>query len=219
MVAAAIGLAAACGPHCPLRAPQLAAGQIPADYRLQPARALILARIDVTTDGKSGFGPIINPLYLELERGDGARMEQMEDLRIADPRDRFFTSEAHRPALWQYAQPGLLAMSVSPGTYDAMAIGYPDVSRPDRPAESIPDPDRPMLFAPVRIAPDTVVYIGDVEIAQTIGWADLLRDRITVRYAVVDRYDQAVADFRARYPQFQNAAIEKRLVEPRAISD
>lgn len=219
--AAATGLIllAGCGLQWPVNLPVRPAGQIPDDYQIEPARALVIARIHVTTDGQSGFGPISNPMYLEFNQGGDASKENVQDLTIADPRDQFFTSEAHRPMLWRYAQPGLLAMSLSPGTYDGIIIAYPDTSRLDRPADSIPAPNRPMLFAPLKIAPNTVVYIGDVEVKQTISWADLMFDRIQMNYAVVDRYDQTVADFRARHPQFQNAPIEKRLMTAIAANE
>lgn len=211
LVAASL-LIAGCSVHLPVRALP-PAGQIADDYRLEPARALVIAHVDVITGGQPGFGPIANPLYIELDQGDGSRGHAAE-LAIADPRDRFFTSEAHRPALWQYASPGLLVMAVPPGTYDAMVIGYPDTSRLDRPADSIPVPNRPMRFAPVRLLPDTLTYLGDVEITQTFSWADLILDRIDVDYAIVDRCERTTADFRARYPQFGNAAVEKALLVP-----
>ncbi len=219
---ALVGLLAACGRPWPGRAPLPAAGQIADDYRSGPARALVLAQINVTTNGECGFGPIGNPMILEFDAGNGVPSDKVDELAIPDidPQsvlDRnapWFTSDSCQPRLWRYAKPGLLAVSLLPGTYDAMIVSYPDTARVDRPVDSIPAPSRPLLFAPLRLAPGTITYIGDIEVAQTFGWSDFAMDRLTMAYAVVDRYQRTVADFRARYPQFRSAEIHKRLVAP-----
>ena len=219
---AVLSLLVACGTLLPRKVPPRAAGQIPDDYRSEPARALILAQIDVTTDGASGFGPIGNPMILAFDAGHGVQGDKVEDLSIPDlnPQsvlDRnapWYTSDDYQPRLWRFAKPGLLAVSLRPATYDAMVVFYPDTARIDRPVDSIPAPNRPLLFVPLHVAPGSITYIGDIEVAQTIGWTDFALDRITMHYAVVDRYDQTVANFRARYPQFRSSEIEKRLVEP-----
>ena len=95
-----------------------------------------------------------------------------------------------------------------------MILAYPDRSHPDR-ADSIPAPDRAMTFAPLAIPADTVVYIGDIQVQQQYSTADLALDRIRVDYAVVDRYDETVREFRARYPQFNDTPVVKRLAGPR----
>jgi hypothetical protein len=216
-VSAAIALAAGaagCGWHASISAPLTPPGQISEQYRLPPGRALLIGRIDVTTNGTPGFGAATNPMFVEFEKGEGLRAGESQTLSIADPRDRFFTSEARLPALWRYTPPGLLALAVAPGAYDAMVIGYPDMLRVDRPADSIPTPSGPMVFAPVQIAPDTITYIGDIHVRQTIGWTDLMLDRVRIEYAVADRYDDTLAQFRARYPQFAQTAVEKRLIAP-----
>ena len=43
--------------------------------------------------------------------------------------------------------------------------------------------------------------------------ADRLLDRVQVTYAVTDDYDRTVADFRARYPQFADAAVQRRVAK------
>lgn len=217
---ALMGLAA-CGSAAPLRPSRHNPGQIADDFGGDPTRALVIARIDVKTDGRAGFGPIGNPLLLQLAAGNGVPSPRAEELTIpdlnplsvGDPNDPYYTG-TYGPMLWQYAPPGLLAASVRPGTYDAMIPFYPDTLRIDRPVDSIPAPDRPLGFSPVTIVPDAIVYLGDVEIDQRIGWADLLLDRIRMNYAVVDRYAEATAEFRERYPQFRDARIEKHILSP-----
>jgi hypothetical protein len=219
---AVLSLLVACGPHWPLKPPAGAAGQIADAYRSEAARALVLAQIDVVTDGESGFGPIGNPMLLQFDAGEGVARDEVRDLTIPDlnplsildPNAPCFTSDSYQPRLWRYAKPGLLAVSLRPGAYDAMIVFYPDTARIDRPVDSIPAPNRPLLFAPLRVDAGTITYIGDIQIAQTIGWSDFALDRVGMDYAVVDRYDQTVAGFRARYPQFQSAEIEKRLIVP-----
>lgn len=151
---AVLSLQAACGTLWPRQTPPRAAGQIPDDYRSVPARALVLAQINVTTDGECGFGPIGNPMILEFDAGEGVSKDKVEDLTIPDlnPQsvlDRnapWFTSDGYQPRLWRYAKPGLLAVSLRPGTYDAMIVFYPDTARVDRPVDSIPAPNRPLLI-------------------------------------------------------------------------
>ena len=52
--------------------------------------------------------------------------------------------------------------------------------------------------------------------ARTPVWAsdrDRVFDRVDVDFAVADDYDSTVAEFRARYPQFRDTAVEKRLAQ------
>src|SRR4051812_26658255 len=145
-LAAFVLLLAACGSHSSISLPPKVAGQIPPDYRLEPARALIIARVDVSTEGQPGFGPIRNPMLVQFHEGERRPDEQPQDLTFVGPDARVFTSDATRPMLWQYAPPGLMAMSFRPGTYDAVVFAYPDTLHPDR-ADSIPAPDRPLVLA------------------------------------------------------------------------
>ncbi len=204
-------LLTACSSHPEISLPPRVAGQIPADYRLEPARALVIARFAIFTEGQPGFGPIRNPLLVQFHEGESNPKEQPQDLTFTNPDARVFTSEATRPMLWQYAPPGVMAMSFRPGTYNGVIIAYPDTLHPDR-ADSIPAPDRAMVITPMKIPADVIVYIGDIQVKQHYSGTDLMADRIRMDYAVVDGYDQTVADFRARYPQFKETAIEKRLV-------
>ena len=68
-----------------------------------------------------------------------------------------------------------------------------------------------MRFEPIDIGADEIVYIGDIEIRQQYGFWDRAMDRVKVDFAVRDDYDRSVADFRARYPQFQDTKVERRL--------
>ena len=206
-------LLTACGSHSPISLPPRVAGQIPADYRLEPSRALVIARFDVLTEGHPGFGPIGNPMLIQFHEGEGRPKEQPQDLTFTSPDARVFTSEATRPMLWRYAPPGLMAMSFRPGTYDGLVVAYPDSTHPDR-ADSIPAPDRAMAFTATKIPAAAIVYIGDIQVKQQCSGTDLMLDRVRMDYAVVDRYDQTVADFRARYPQFKDTPVEKRLASP-----
>lgn len=213
---------AACGPGWPLRVPMHTAGQIPDDYASDPARALVVARIDVITEGQPGFGPIRNPMLLRFDAGEGVPKDKIGDLTTPDFEAQSVLSldaenppaEANEQPLWRYAAPGLLAMSLRPGAYDALAVFYPDTLRLDRPVDSIPSPSKPLIFAPLRISPASIVYIGDIQVKQSISWSDLIFDRVRMDYAVLDRYEQTIADFRVRYPQFGNAVITKHLVTP-----
>jgi len=211
LVVALLFLLTACGSHPPLSMPPRVAGQIPADYRLEASRTLVIARFDVFTEGQPGFGPIGNPMLIQFHEGEGAAKEHPQDLTFTSPDARVFTSEATRPMLWRYTPPGLMAMSFRPGTYDGLVIAYPDASHPDR-ADSIPAPDRAMAFAATMMPAAAIVYIGDVQVKQQYSGTDLMLDRVRMTYAVVDRYDQTVADFRARYPQFKDTPIEKHLI-------
>jgi hypothetical protein len=206
----AILLLAACGCHTKISLPPRVAGQIPADYRLEPARALVIARFDVFTAGQPGFGPIGNPMLIQFHEGEGRPKEQPQDLTFTNADTRVFTSEATRPMMWRYAPPGLMAMSFRPGTYNGLVIAYPDTAHPDR-ADSIPAPDRAMIFTAMTIPADKIVYIGDIQVKQQYSGTDMMFDRVRMDYAVLDRYDQTVADFRARYPQFKDTPVEKRL--------
>ena len=55
------------------------------------------------------------------------------------------------------------------------------------------------------------MYVGDIELRQSVSGWDRLLDRVQVTYAVTDDYDRTVADFRAHYPQFADAAVQRRI--------
>jgi hypothetical protein len=217
-VIAPLLLLAACGALGVGRPPS-APGQIPDDYRLAAGRTLVIGRVDVATNGRPGFGPVTNPMLLQLHPGDARSPRDAADwtipdlnpLSVDDPNAGTEPYAGSR-AIGRRTRTGLLALPVRPGSYDGLIVFYPDTARVDRPVESIPAPDRPLTFAPLRLDPGRIVYVGDIEVAQTATWPDRLRDRIAMRYTVRDRFAQTTADFRARYPQFRDAAIEKHLL-------
>src|SRR5262249_19882025 len=124
-----------------------------------------------------------------------------------------WSSERDVPTVWQYQAPGLMAASFKPTSYDGLVIAYPDSSESAMEPDSIPAPSRGMRFEPIALAPDTIIYIGDITIEQRYGFWDHALDRVHVDYAVRDDYERSVADFRARYPQFAEMPVEKRLAK------
>lgn len=212
LIAACCGLALGCGSHARLSLPPRVSGQIPADYRLEEARAIVLARISVVTNGQPGFGAITNPLMLQFQPG-GAAGGATRTVTLSEP-DTYVLSgtPSEVPSAWRYEPPGLLAMSIAPGTYDGLAIAYPDHSHHVTTPDSIPAPSLGFIFASIKIPPATVVYLGDIEIRQQYGWSGLALDRVDVSYTVRDDYARTVADFRARYPQLADVAVERRVV-------
>lgn len=215
-------LLAACG-ALGIGRPPGAPGQIPDDYRLARGRALVIARIDVATNGKPGFGPVPNPMLIQFHPGVGLSpadagaltIPDLNPLSVNDPNVGPEAYEGAQPT-WHFAPSGMLALPLRPGSYDGLIVFYPDTLRSDRPVDSIPAPDRPLTFAPLRLEPERIVYVGDITVRQHVSWTDLLLDRIGMDYAVVDRFAQTAADFRARYPQFRRVEIEKRLLTPTA---
>ena len=212
LTTALLGLGlAACSSHDSLSLPNVEppAGQIPANYQLEETRGLVVARIAVVTDGEPGFGPITNPLVLEFQPADASD-------EILDPLGkgaRVWTTNSMRPSQWHYEQPGLLAMSVTANTYAGMLIAYPDPSHADATPSSIPEPSAGLVFSPLEVPPGEIVYVGDIELRQSVSGWDRLLDRVQVTYAVTDDYDRTVADFRARYPQFADAAVQRRVAK------
>ena len=196
-------------PHIDLPNVGKPAGQLPADYQLEVTRGVVLARIDVVTDGQPGFGPITNPLVLQFQPADS-------DDTVLDPLGssaRIWTTPAQRPSQWRQDTPGVLAMSLAAATYTGALIAYPDPSHESATPSSIPEPSANLAFAPVEIRPGAIVYLGDIEIRQTISAWDHLLDRVEVRYAARDNYDATVADFRARYPQLADTPVERRVAQ------
>lgn len=189
--------------------PPTPAGQLPADYQLEVTRGVVLARIVPITNGEPGFGPITNTLVVQLRVAD----DPGEDLSPLEADARVFGSMSQRPSQWQYESPGLLAMSVVPTTYTGLLIGYPDRTS-ETTTSSIPQPSSNLRFAPLEIPAGTIVYIGDIELRQTISGTDWLLDKVAVSYAVRDEYDAAVADLRGRYPQLADVPVERRIAQP-----
>lgn len=202
----------ACGSRPSLRLPPQVAGQIPAGYQLGQGRGVVVARFSVTTQGEPGFGAITNPLVVELrEQGAGAPAdENPQGLTLTNDSARVFTSPCNAPTLWRHEDSGLMVASFRPGTYDGLVIAYPDVQHPE-PPDSIPAPSQGLRFQPIEVPADTIVYIGDIQMRQHYGFWDRALDRVQVDFAVSDHFEQAVADFRARYPQFAATPVEKRL--------
>jgi hypothetical protein len=200
-----------CGSHAPVWLPPRVSGQIPADYRLAQARGLVLARITVVTNDQRGFAGISNPLVLQLQLGDDDT-NGTRTVTLMDSNAYVFTNPSSVPSLWHYEDTGLLAMSLTPGSYNGLAIAYPDRSHETATPDSIPYPSRAFTFAPVAIRPAAITYLGDIEIRQQYDSTDLFIGRVNVSYAVRDDYDRTVADFRARFPQFADVAVERRLV-------
>ena len=201
--------AAACSSHSMLL-PNVepAAGQIPANYQMEVTRGLLLARISVVTDDTPGFGPITNPLVLEFRPVGSAE--------VLDPLGkgaRVWTTDWRRPSQWHYTSPGLLAMSVVATTYGGMLIAYPDPSHADATPSSVPEPSAALAFAPLEVRPAEITYVGDIEIRQSVSGWDRLLDRVDVSYVVTDEYDRTVADFRAHYPQFADAAVKRQVIK------
>jgi hypothetical protein len=202
----------ACGSRPVLRLPPRVAGQIPAGYELGEGRGVVLARFSVTTQGEPGFGAITNPLVVELrEQGAGEPADETpQGLTLTNDNARVFTAPRTVPTLWRYGDSGLMVASFRPGTYDGLVIAYPDVQHPELP-DSIPAPSQGLRFRPIEVPADTIVYIGDIQLRQHYSFWDRPLDRIKVDYAIRDHFEPAVADLRARYPQFAAAPVEKRL--------
>lgn len=199
-------------PSLPLP-PQLA-GQLPADYRMAHGRGLILARFSVTTQGQPGFAGISNPLLVELrEAGVTPADENPQGLALPHPDAYVWGSPRDVPTLWRYQPPGLMAASFKPATYDGLVMAYPDASESSMEPDSIPAPSSGMRFEPIAVGSDTIVYIGHITIEQRYGFWDHALDRVHVDFSVSDDYDRSVADFRARYPQFAETPVEKRLAK------
>ena len=211
---AAVGLGLlllACGSRPDVALPSLPppAGQLPANYQLEATRGVVLARLVVVTDGEPGFGPITNPLLVQLQPTD-------DPGEVFDPLGndaRVWTTASQRPSQWRYEPPGLLAMSVAPGSYSGLLLAYPDASHATATPSSIPSLSAGLVIAPLEVPAGTIVYVGDIEIRQTVSTWDWLLDRVEVTYAVRDDYDRAVADLRARYPQLAETPVERRVAQ------
>ena len=185
------------------------AGQLPADYTIEVTRGVVLARINPVTNGEPGLGPITNALIIQLQvEGEAA---EVLDPFGADA--RVWGSPSQRPSQWRYDAPGLLAMSVAPTAYAGMLIAYPDPSHESATPSSIPNPSAGLTFAPIKVAPGAIVYIGDIELRQTISGWDRLLDRVQVDYVISDNYDAAVAELRARYPQLADVPVERHIAQ------
>jgi hypothetical protein len=218
-LSASIGLALlGCGSHTsPSLLPQRIAGQIPENYRMTAGRALALVRFSVHTNGVRGFGAIGNPLMVQfhdasLPGGAWAVDEPPQGLTLPGPEARVWSSGTDLPTLWSYAEPGLMAASFKPGTYDGMVIAYPDAQH-EHLADSIPAPSRGMTFEPVELRAGTIVYLGHIRIEQRYGLWDQVFDRVHVDYTVTDDAERTIADFRARYPQFRDTPVEQHLLK------
>jgi hypothetical protein len=70
-----------------------------------------------------------------------------------------------------------------------------------------------MRFEPIALAPDTIIYIGNITVEQRYSFWDHALGRVHVAYSVSDDYEHSLADFRARYPQFAETPVEKRLAK------
>jgi hypothetical protein len=211
---AALCLASGCSSHPSITLPPQVAGQLPADYRMGHGRGLILARFTVSTQGQPGFGAISNPLLVELrEAGMTPADENPQGLALPHANAYVWGSERDVPTVWQYQPPGLMAASFKPATYDGLLIAYPDTSESSMEPDSIPAPSRGMRFEPIALAPDSIVYIGNITVEQHYSFWDHALDRVHVDYTVSDDYERSLADFRARYPQFAETPVEKRLAK------
>lgn len=211
-VAVALALVAgACSSKPDISLPTLPppAGQLAAGAPLEESRGLILARIDVVTDGEQGFGPISNRLVLQFQAAD----DPIGSLEPLDPDAHIWTSAAQRPSQWQYQSKGLLAMSVVPDTYGSLLIAYPDHGHNTAAPSSIPEPSAPLTFTPLTVPAGEIVYVGDIEIRQDASLWNQLLSRVDVSYVVHDDYDRTVADFRARYPQFADVEVQKKIAQ------
>jgi len=213
--AAAISLAlGGCASRPSITLPPQVAGQLPADYRMEHGRGLILARFTVTTQGQPGFGGINNPMLVELrEAGVTPADEDPQGLALPHANAYVWGSERDVPTVWQYQPPGLMTASFKPATYDGLVIAYPDTSENAMEPDSIPAPSRGMRFEPIALAPDSIVYIGNITVEQHYSFWDHALDRVHVDYTVSDDYERSLADFRARYPQFAETPVEKRLAK------
>jgi len=213
---ASVGLLGACAhrPELPLPHLPQPAGQLAADARPDDTRGVILARIAVVTNGEPGFGPISNPLVLQFRDAES----DADTLSPLDPDAHLWTSDASRPSQWRYQPPGLLAVSVAASRYAGLLIAYPDDSHFTAAPSSIPQPSAPLAFAPIEVPPGDIVYVGDIQIRQTASFWDVLLDRVEVTYAVTDEYDRAVADFRARYPQFAEVEVKRRVARADVVA-
>lgn len=204
-------LVVGCGSKARDVIPTPLAGQLAADYRLEPVRGVVLARVTVTTQGEPGFGAIGNPLIVEFrEQGSVAPDENPQGLSLPNPDVRVWGSARDVPTLWRYQEPGLLAASLKPASYDGLVMAYPDADRTNMP-DSIPAPSQWMRFEPIEVPADAIVYIGNIQIRQRYSFWDRALDRVQVEFAVHDDYDNTVADFRAHYPQFRETPVERRL--------
>lgn len=204
--------AAGCGTRARDVIPHTLAGEVAPDYRLGDGRGVVLARIDVSTQGKAGFGAITNPLIVELrQQGTIAPDENPQGLSLPSPNARVWGSPRDVPTVWQYREPGLMAASMRPASYDGLVMAYPE--RDHFMEDSIPAPSQFMRFAPIEIPADEIVYIGDIEIRQAYSFWDRALDRVQVSFAVRDDYERSVSEFRARYPQFRDTPVHKRLAQ------
>lgn len=210
-VSLSAALVVGCGSKARELIPAPLAGQLAPDYRLEPLRGVVLARVTVTTQGEPGVGGISNPLMMEFrEQGSVAPDENPQGLSLPSPDVRVWGSARDVPTLWRYQEPGLLAASLKPASYDGLVVAYPDFDRTNMP-DSIPAPSQRMRFEPIEIPADAIVYIGSIQIRQQYSFWDRALDRVQVEFAVHDDYDKTVADFRARYPQFRETPVERRL--------
>jgi hypothetical protein len=208
-------LLAGCSSHA-VHLPPHVAGQIPSDYRLGEGRALVVAQIHVHTNGVRGFGAISNPMLMQFSEASTHAAGDADDGRpsgisLPDPGARVWTSDVDRPTLWQYAEPGLMAASFKPGTYDGLVIAYPDPRR-ELMSNSIPEPSQGVSFQPVELKADTIVYLGSIYIEQRYSLWDQAFDRVHVDFTVRDDADRTIANFRARYPQFRDTPVEQHLL-------
>ncbi len=71
-------------------------------------------------------------------------------------------------------------------------------------------------FVSFEAKPDEIVYIGDLYFTFTKQkyW---IRGKINLK--IEDRYDEAVAYFRAKYPEYKNRPVIKRLAQPGVLLD
>ncbi|MDX2170023.1 MAG: hypothetical protein SF182_23335 [Deltaproteobacteria bacterium] len=202
-----------------LKLPPTVSGQLPADYKLELSRGVAVARIVVTTQGEPGLGPFTNnPLYIQLHPGEGVERgadRSTATVTFPPPGTYVFGGESSRPSLYRYEPPGLMAVSVLEGMYDGLAIAYPDMSHETATPSSIPAPSSDFAFTAVNIPGEEIVYLGDIEIRQSYSAWDVFSDKVDVVYAVTDNYDRTTADFRARYPQFADREIKRRVVVPK----
>lgn len=209
-----------CGVQSPVHIPPRLAGQLPPGYRLDGGRGVVLARFRVTTQSEPGFGAITNPLLVQFrevpEKGaSGTLDEGPQGVSLPSPDTRVWASDRDLPTLWQYQEPGLMAASFKPGTYDGLVIAYLDIHQNAfaLSPSSIPAPSRGLLFEPIEVPADTIVYVGTIQIRQSYGFWDRVFDRVDVDFSTTDDYDSTVAEFRARYPQFHDTPVEKRLAQ------
>lgn len=217
LVVVLLAVVAACGAQPKLQLPPQVAGQAPADYQLEAGRGIALGRVVVVTEGKPGFGAISNPMLVQFFPGDGeGSIDERRErtVTVTEPKAYVFGGAAGRPSVWPYRAPGLMALSLEAGSYDGLAIAYPDHSHDSSTPTSIPAPAAAFAFTPIAVDDEQIVYVGDIEIRQHYSWTDMLVDRIQVEYVVTDNYDKAVEDFRFLYPQFVDHPVERRVIHP-----